>query len=51
MIDYKSRNFGNPFFDKFGKGGHRKMIQIRLIKSRKSWIWAQYLPENEMEIL
>ena len=30
----------------FRKGGHRKMMKIRLKKSQKSWIWDQYLPEN-----
>ena len=26
-----------------GKDGHRQMMKIRLIKSRKSWIWNQHL--------
>ena len=33
-------------FVNFGKGGHRTIPTIRQIKSRKSWIWDRYLPEN-----
>ena len=33
-------------FDHFRKDGQRKMMKACLIKSRKSWIWDQYLPEN-----
>ena len=32
--------------DNVGKDGRRKIPTIRLIKSRKSWIWDQYLAEN-----
>ena len=32
--------------DNFQKDGHRTIMKTRLIKSRKSWIWDQYLPEN-----
>ena len=33
-------------FDIFREDGHREILPIRLIKSWKSWIWDQYLPEN-----
>ena len=28
------------------KDSHRRTMKIRLTKSRKSWIWNQYLPEK-----
>ena len=36
-------------FVNFGKGGHRQMMKSRLKTSWKSWIWDQYLPENNLK--
>ena len=46
IFEYNSEKYGNPFRDIVGKDGHRQMMKIRLNKSRKSWIWDQYLPET-----
>ena len=34
----------------FGKDGHRKMMKIRLTKSRKSLIWVNIYQKHEMEL-
>ena len=31
---------------RFGEDGHRAMMNIRVNKSVRSWIWDQYLPEK-----
>ena len=41
----KSQKWEIQHFYNFGKGKHRQMMKIRLIKSGKSWIWDQHLPE------
>ena len=47
IVVVKSRDFETPFrFDIFQEDGHRTMMKIRVTKSRESWIWDQYLPEN-----
>ena len=45
-VIFISQNYGFPFFRICGKDGRRKMVKIRLKRSRKSWIWDQYLLEN-----
>ena len=43
---YISQTFENPKNGNLGKDARRKMMKSRVIKSRTSWIWDQYLSEN-----
>ena len=45
-IDFVNLKNGTPNFCRCWKRLHRKLPKVRLMRSWRSWIWDQYLPEK-----